>query len=336
MDLSLQNLLQDLLDGTTQVDLSNSVGEIFQDEILQRYLQDLISDSDVNVKDLLPSPIVKEKEEEAKDDLEAIILTAGRPVLLIKNGTFEKSVDPRWTEPLETARKAIEFALKAVGRVEVSHHPKNYEYLGTAWLVAPDVVVTNRHVAEEFTDTKDNKFIFRANKSEKRPMGSAINFKSEYTESESQDQAVFKVKNILHIEESPGPDIAFLRIAKIDDSDIPLDVKPIPLSNSSIELNRNVAIIGYPAFDSREPDYEVMNRLFNNIYNVKRLQPGQITKVTEKLLEHNCSTLGGNSGSVLLDLETGEALGIHFSGVARKSNYAIPASTIRELLEKFN
>ena len=57
-----------------------------------------------------------------------------------------------------------------------------------------------------------------------------------------------------------------------------------------------------------------MERIYGKIYNKKRLAPGGVTGVEPTRILHNCTTLGGNSGSVVIDLDSGEALGLHFSG----------------------
>ena len=43
---------------------------------------------------------------------------------------------------------------------------------------------------------------------------------------------------------------------------------------------------------------------------------------------HDATTLGGNSGSVVLDVETGYAVGMHFSGSFLESNYAVRAAVL--------
>ena len=60
--------------------------------------------------------------------------------------------------------------------------------------------------------------------------------------------------------------------------------------------------------------------------NVKRLQPGRAVTYSAKFsaLEHDCSTLGGNSGSPVVDLETHEVIGLHFGGRYGVGNYAVP------------
>src|SRR5262249_34036669 len=45
---------------------------------------------------------------------------------------------------------------------------------------------------------------------------------------------------------------------------------------------------------------------------------------------HDCTTLGGNSGSVVLDLASGEAVGLHFAGLYQETNYAVQASLLAE------
>jgi endonuclease G len=78
-----------------------------------------------------------------------------------------------------------------------------------------------------------------------------------------------------------------------------------------------------------------MDRIFGNIYDVKRLAPGQVMQVSggQDLFAHDCTTLGGNSGSVVCDLETGQAVGLHFSGREEYANYAVSAPIVKARLE---
>jgi endonuclease G len=47
---------------------------------------------------------------------------------------------------------------------------------------------------------------------------------------------------------------------------------------------------------------------------------------------HDATTLGGNSGSVVLDFASGRALGLHFAGTYLVGNYAVTAGQIRRAL----
>ncbi|WP_373696481.1 MULTISPECIES: hypothetical protein [Rhizobium] len=109
-------------------------------------------------------------------------------------------------------------------------------------------------------------------------------------------------------------------------SAIPLAAKP--------SISQGVAVIGHPAFDRRIPDVNLMEDIYGKIYNKKRLAPGAVTAVRDGKLLRNCTTLGGSSGSCVLDFASGEAFGLHFSGRFITTNYAVPADTVRNLLAK--
>ena len=95
--------------------------------------------------------------------------------------------------------------------------------------------------------------------------------------------------------------------------------------------DRKVYVVGYPAWDGRRNDPEAMRRIFAGIYDVKRLQPGTIRTrlVLGSTFEHDASTLGGNSGSCVVDLETGKVLGLHFAGLYREYNKAVALWKLR-------
>jgi len=94
-----------------------------------------------------------------------------------------------------------------------------------------------------------------------------------------------------------------------------------------------VATVGYPARDPHIPDRVPMEKIYGNVFDKKRLAPGFVTGLEAGVLTHDCATLGGNSGSALLDLATGNAAALHFAGVFLKSNYAVPAPTIATMLQ---
>lgn len=269
-------------------------------------------------------------ESSGNSNLEAIVLKVGRPVLFIQGNTFSTPVSNIWRKRLEDSRTLIESVIKSVGRIELRN--STFDWVGTGWLVAPGILVTNRHVANSFATKGSDKFVFRVN-GNGETMRASINFKAEY---DSPAATELQIEEILHIEEdkrlkdgSQSPDIAFLKVSK----DHPFN--PITLSKNVVKEDTNVVVIGYPARDSRN-DYQVMDRIFDGVYNVKRLHPGQITTVTNNVIKHDCSTLGGNSGSVVLDIETGEAVGLHYGGRYQISNYAVPSPIIIDRLKKIN
>jgi endonuclease G len=258
--------------------------------------------------------------------LETIVLRTGRPVLAISHDEprlkFTDAESQIWRDRLEKARPALLPAIRAVGRIELNNNPR-FDWVGTGWLVDDNVVVTNRHVALEFGRARGEGFVFRAGR-DTINMSAAIDFLEEV---DNAEQRTFQIAKILHIEDDDGPDLAFLWV----EGD--LLAPKIALATKAPQSQQLVAVIGYPARDSRIPDQPLMGRIFGDVYDKKRLAPGQIIASAQGEFEHDCSTLGGNSGSVVLDLATGEAVGIHFAGRFLEANFAVPAPLITERLE---
>jgi endonuclease G len=260
---------------------------------------------------------------------ESIILRRKRPVLAIKNNTTELVFSDQedsevWKDRLTRAKDALDKAILSVGRVALEGG--RLDWVGTGWLVAENILVTNRHVANEFALRKGEGFTFRMGML--GPIAARTDFLQEIDNLRTLE---FKLLRPLHIEEEPGPDVSFFEIETVaGDSKLS---QPIELALNVSETNA-AATIGYPAYDSRIPDPELMTSLYGNVYDKKRLAPGAITKVEESRLLHNCTTLGGNSGSVVIDLDSGKAIGLHFSGSFLATNYAVRADVVRDLLQR--
>jgi hypothetical protein len=245
--------------------------------------------------------------------LEAIVLLAGRPAILIQEGDFMEP--PKLWSGLKDVRDQIKEVIRRVGRIEVSNNP-NFEWLGTGWLAGKDVVITNRHVALEFSRrANDGTWTFRA------PMGASLNLHAELN---SESALTFTVKSIIGIHEDH--DMAALQVEQVSGADQLPDPLPVVRETPAAFMGRKVYVIGYPAWDGRRNDPEPMKRIFADIYNVKRLQPGEVSGDALATFEffHDCSTLGGNSGSPVIDLETHRVLGLHFGGRFLEKNHAVP------------
>ncbi|HEX2682959.1 MAG TPA: trypsin-like peptidase domain-containing protein, partial [Ferruginibacter sp.] len=262
--------------------------------------------------------------------MEAVICRVGRPVLIINNSEIELAFeDPEseiWGQRLKNARQQLALSVPAVGRIGLKNHPA-LDWCGTGWLIDKDIVVTNRHVAEIFASSNGKGFTFRQGE-DGGLMKTDIDLLQEYNR---PDKRVMKLTKVLYIEPEPGPDIAFLAAEPLSEN-MPV---PIGLSDRPVSAGSDVAVIGYPAIDSRMPDIELMRKIFKDVYDKKRLAPGKVTNVTASRLFHNCSTLGGCSGSAVIDLATGKACGLHFSGKFLQTNNAVPANVIAERLDAY-
>jgi endonuclease G len=123
-------------------------------------------------------------------------------------------------------------------------------------------------------------------------------------------------------------DVALLRV-----EGLPQGVNPLPLARSepTVIVGGTAAVIGYPSYDPNESFLDQAN-IFRSVFDRKRLQPGKLNGRATVLsfgrnvsaIAHDCSTLGGNSGSALISTDLAQVVGIHFAGTTHVANYAIP------------
>lgn len=257
---------------------------------------------------------------EEQTGLEAIVLLIGRPAILIQGGRFADPPDEWSVLGRPDVRPKIETIFQSVGRIEVTNHPSGLDWIGTGFLVADDVVMTNRHVAVEFAKTTNGKTWKLLPKMKVR-----IDYVEEFG---GTTKAEFKITDVIGIHDQV--DMALLRVS-LRGSVGAKRPKPLPLAATpSLKKQQNIYVVGYPASDSRRNDPIEMRRIFENIFDVKRLQPGKIMKIATggTLVEHDCSTLGGNSGSCVVDLETHRVIGLHFRGKYLEGNTAVALSKL--------
>jgi endonuclease G, mitochondrial len=255
--------------------------------------------------------------EQDENVLEAIVLPKERPVVDIVNGTFVAPAVPFEAFGDGPARRYIESAIPAIGRIDLPDHPY-LPYGGTGFVVGDGILMTNRHVAELFASGIGREELgFRPGQT------AAVDFLHERGSDLSRH---FRIQRIAMIH--PYWDMALLVVEGLD------DVRPLVLSvvPPGDLQERMVAVIGYPALDPRN-NVELQNTVFRGVFNVKRLQPGRLRDLRGvqsfghpvSAVTHDASTLGGNSGSAVIDVETGTVVGLHFAGVYLEANYAVPA-----------
>jgi glutamyl endopeptidase len=245
--------------------------------------------------------------------MRAIILLEGRPAILIQEGDFGEP--PRGWARLAEHREGIRDVIARSGRIEVRGHI-NLDWLGTAFLVAPGTLMTNRHVAREFCLRDGERWTFRPGVTTRvdflRELGSAAALEFEITEA---------------IGIHDDHDLALLRVqgASADGRVLP-DPLGVAASEPADLPERDVYVVGYPALDTRRNEPAPIRRIFADVYDVKRLQPGRTVGYSTEYsaIQHDCSTLGGNSGSPVVDLESNQVIGLHFGGRYGVGNYAVP------------
>jgi hypothetical protein len=268
--------------------------------------------------------------------LEAIIERFTRPVYLVQDATFVVPPDvfPNSdviADQLKRARTALEGVIPSAGRIDLRNH--RLDWVGTGWIVDSDIVVTNRHVASEFARQDNGGFVFRENLNGST-VAATVDWRREY---QRPDESRFRVTEVLWIEPEDSVDVGLLRISTAGESGEPAPAPIGLMTREEIDATPQgawVAVIGYPASDSRN-SAEDQQRIFDGVFNVKRLAPGQVTFFEARvLLHHDATTLGGNSGSVVFDLDSGKAIGLHFGGIEGSRNEAVQAAQLREIIAR--
>jgi endonuclease G len=249
--------------------------------------------------------------------LEAIVMKENRPVVFVRGNSYD-DVCESWTSlntPEVKTRLSGLFPL--IGRIELPTSTL-VPYAGTGFVVGKGLIATNRHVAEEFSRGLGLTIQYRGG-------DAAIDFKRQVDTPEDDHTAYLTVRGVEMIH--PYWDMALLQV-----DGLPTD-KMLNLAVRSPEelVNHKIVAVGYPAPDPRN-DLALQNKIFEGVYYVKRLQPG-VLRARAKVLSfenevnamtHDASTLGGNSGSAIIDVDSGEVVALHFGGEYLKANYAVP------------
>jgi hypothetical protein len=254
--------------------------------------------------------------------LECILLLYGRPALPIRQKRLV-SVTPFWNI-LDDHREGIEMAARGVGRIELLGHPE-YDWAGTGFLVGDTALMTTRRTAETFTE-----FNRTTNQWQFRPGVTAwLDYRSLYRPG---TMAGYRLRRVLGVHDKY--DLAILEVEpphRTADAPIPLTLA----AQAPAKLEgRPVYLVGYPVRDPRRNEPEFVARIFRDVYNVKRVQPGLLRGGTPAgdlhRLQHDCAMLGCSGGSCLIDLETHQVLGLHVAGRYLEPGSAIPLWVLRD------
>ena len=269
--------------------------------------------------------LVKGKSPESLSDeellgLEAIVMPRYRPVIDIINKDYASPSNPWQSLGRGKVKKRLKAAIHSIGRVEVPNHSR-YPFAGTGFVVGDGLMMTNRHVAEIFASGVGvTSLHFRPGQT------AAIDFVKEIIPS---DPVLLNVTDVVAVH--PHWDMAILKVSGLGDEHQKL-VLDVTDPRDLIRAEKPVVVIGYPAQDVRN-DVALQNQIFRGVFDVKRFQPGMLREretVRDSFgnrvntITHDCSTLGGNSGSPVIDTSTGNVVALHFAGKYMRANFAVP------------
>ncbi|MEU6982247.1 serine protease [Streptomyces sp. NPDC046324] len=291
-------------------EISGPVAELPGDETpagqISRFAQEeraRVLEAGVSGLEKLAADRADEISEDEHFGMEAIVLLEGRPAIPVQGRDFAAQ-DGVWSV-LEADRAAIRASIARVGRLEVTGHP-SLDWVGTAFLVGPRTVMTTRHVAGEFSGAEDAGLSFREGMSARVDLGEG-----------------YEVTEVIGIH--PDVDMALLRVVPPDGGALPTPLAVAADAPADLP-GRPVYMIGHPVWDGRRDEPESMRRIFMDVYDAKRLQPGTATEFTPDrlVMRHDCSTLGDSGGSPVFDLADHRVLGLQFGGRYGSGNEAVP------------
>lgn len=268
--------------------------------------------------------------------LEAIVQAVGRPPLEVRGNVVQGklTLNDEFPPNIDMLITGVEPMLPNVGRVEFVNH--DMAWGGTAWVIAEEadhlLICTNRHVAEivaRRTFRGEGIYMFAPGNV---PYRAEVDFVEEVAADPNPD-ALIPIDRFTYLADDASADVAIGRIAKPDaNSSHPL--RPLELAQQDGDDGDVIAVIGYPARDSLRNDPGQMERYFRGLYDVKRFSPGFLrVQPGVSILRHDCTTLGGNSGSPAIRLADQKVVGLHFAGRFAVGNSAVRASTLRAVLD---
>lgn len=187
--------------------------------------------------------------------------------------------------------------------------------VGTGFVVSyeRDLLVTNKHVLADLSSGS-----FKLEKGQ-----ATVSFQREYnTIPEEQPVHIIGVEDV-----SKTLDIALLKLEKTVYTD---GRKAIPFNLEPAAEELPVVAVGFPCDDGRNPLF--VKPLFGENFGWKRAAPGLIVGSNADHYYHDCSTLGGNSGSPLLSMKDASLVGLHHEGKFTFRNEAIKTSFVNDFL----
>jgi glutamyl endopeptidase len=277
-----------------------------------------------------------------KEEVQALgsfVHLVARPALRIRDGQLA-GVPQSW-ERLATEAPIVDRRIRGVGRLDTP----GGEHTGTGWFVAKGLVLTNKHVVAQLCGLD-----IHFDRDWREKVGGLVPKRNDLWGREPTKRPVWDPGD------APGdPAKAPGRITKIraihadldmgllevegvaDDGDLAL---PLSAAGPKSAEQHPVYIAGYPAVDEDVMHKALVKLLFPDAESsgLKRVSPGKLVALVDpppiafnKPREsHDASTLGGSSGSPVVDLESHRAVALHYSGKHGQANYAVPLWLIKD------
>jgi hypothetical protein len=277
---------------------------------------------------------------EQRQALHAFVHLLARPALRVVNDAIPAI--PRSWERLKTAHDLVMHRIRGVGRIDSSARA----HVGTGWFVAENLLLTNRHVAGALCGLdihRDRTWLDKLPAAvvatnalwDKDPSQRPV-----WDPAEAPSAASVAIGTITKIRAfHPLLDMALLDVTGVANS------KSLVLRMHAVApatlVKHDVYLAGYPGVT---PPYGVSAQVAKLLFpdasssGLKRVSPGQLVALVDDLpvaankprQSHDGSSLGGSSGSPVIDFDNHRVVALHHSGQYGLANYAVPLWLVKD------
>ena len=285
---------------------------------------------------------VNEMDMDERMTLEALVRLNDRPSFRVNNDNIDPQ-DPLFGEwgGFLIGLVQLPQLIQSVGRIDI-----NGAHAGTGFVVAPGLVMTNRHVLEAIADRiagpSGERWLFGSGQA-------TIDF-SDTADGSRQfriDSVVATGANAINsVVNFKNLDMALLQVDTAGTSAFPAAIDPV----ESPIVRGEMFTIGYPArpgtssmIDPETGQFSIeiskrIGAIFNADFGRKYVSPGAIETPIGQLsgdsrdwvFAHDATTFGGNSGSCIVQIGSQvSAMGLHFAGATLTANYGHGLSAIK-------
>ena len=272
-------------------------------------------------------------EADGRFHVEAVVLAHGRPSMLVQRNRIQLPESPELRRRIEATRVRYESRLASVGRVELSGHPR-LQQAGTAWIVAENLVVTNAHVAAEFVAREESHLVFRRTFGD-AAMSACVDLREEYVDAARRKSSRSAWTRCCTSPTSPTRRHPISRCCGCRRGRACGCRRRSP---SSTCRSTRAATSPWSASRPRtrsgraaSPRRGACSAASTASSASRRARSGRCRTAPGRSA-HDATTLGGSSGSVVIDLETGGAIGVHFAGALERANYAVRGSYVLDAI----
>jgi hypothetical protein len=257
----------------------------------------------------------------------------GRPALAVLDGKLAALDEIRhpgngvWRALLATHQRKLLDAANATGALKVrdlagQHAPW---VQGTAWLIRPDLVITNRHVLFPDLGMRLAQRLAVPRTTAKVREGLELLIDFAYDDGPRRT-ASYKVSGIDYVSENQDPvDVAVLRIQPADSANAPLP-QALQLLPSTV-IPEDIYVVGHPSQIRGLIPAKVLS-VFGTPDGRKRVSFGKRMAVDASELTHDASTIEGYSGGCVLPFMSTEVAALHYGGDPITGNQAILAQAL--------